>query len=235
MPLSYLYNDGEIFAVYKPPGVHSVRLPSGGGESVADELLALHPGLSLSSKNPGDAGLVHRLDRDTSGVLLGATTRPVWEKLFEGVMNGAVEKSYVLLVEGEFSRDQTLSSFIGSPNRGAKKMKVYESAPPDWARALYGTTSYRTLSYFPNHDASLLIASASPARRHQVRLHAGHLGHPLLGDALYGSKRSLPLERGPAREFFLHAASVSFAHPNTGQRIVIESPYDVPLGDLSGI
>lgn len=229
MPLSYLYNDGEIFAVYKPPGVHSVQLHSGGGESIADELLALNPSLSVSGRSPGDAGLVHRLDRETSGILLGATARPVWEKLFEQVLNGSVEKSYALLVEGKFARDQEISSFIGSPHRGAKKMKVYECTPPDWTRALHGTTLYRLVSYIPSQDASLLMATASPARRHQVRLHAAHLGHPLVGDMLYGSKRSLTITRGPVREFFLHATSVSFAHPSSGARVVVESPCEVPL------
>ena len=156
MPLTFLYNDPDIFAVYKPAGIHSVRLPTGGGASIADELLKACPELALSSKSPGDAGLIHRLDEGTSGVLLGAKRRDVWEKLFDQAMAGEVQKTYALLVEGRFESARTISSFIGSPHRGAKKVKVYEKQPPDWARALSGTTTFTPTSFIERHNVTIL-------------------------------------------------------------------------------
>jgi 23S rRNA pseudouridine1911/1915/1917 synthase len=223
MALTYLYDDGDIFAVYKPAGMHSVQLPKGGGNSVADELLLTEPELSKVSKQPGDAGLIHRLDESTSGILVGATTRPVWDKLFEALLAGAIHKTYALIVEGEFTETRAITSWLGSPHRGAKKVKVYESEPASWARALKGTTTYTARSYLLGHAATILEAVASPARRHQVRAHAAHLGFPLLGDTLYGSTRTLADMTREPREFFLHALKVNFTHPLTKADIEIVS------------
>lgn len=221
MSLTYLYNDGDIFAVYKPAGMHSVQLPKGGGSSIADELLKHTPSLSQASKQSGDAGLIHRLDESTSGILLGATTRPVWDMLFQALLAGEIHKTYGLIVEGQFTGTRAITSWLGSPHRGAKKVKVYEKEPADWARALEGTTTFTARSYLLDHDATILEAVASPARRHQVRAHAAHLGFPLLGDTLYGSTRTLAdMSRAP-RDFFLHAQQVNFTHPLTNEKIEI--------------
>ena len=229
MALTYIYNDGNIFAVYKPAGIHSVQLPKGGGNSVADELLQNNPSLSQASKQPGDAGLLHRLDESTSGILLGATSRPVWDMLFEGLLAGTIHKTYALIVEGQFTGTRTITSWVGSPHRGAKKVKVYEKEPPDWARALEGTSTYSSHRYVTDRDATIVEAEASPARRHQVRAHAAHLGFPLVGDTLYGSTRTLAdMTRAP-REFFLHAMKVSFTHPLTTEKIEIVSELEHEL------
>jgi 23S rRNA pseudouridine1911/1915/1917 synthase len=229
MSLTYLYNDGDIFAVYKPAGMHSVQLPKGGGRAVADELLNAHPSLSQASKQPGDAGLIHRLDENTSGVLIGATTRETWEKLFEGLLAGAVHKTYALIVEGHFTGSSAITSWLGSPHRGAKKVKVYEKQPAEWARALEGTTRYSSQRYLSDHNATIALAVASPARRHQVRAHAAHLGFPLVGDSLYGSKRALTDMTPEPREFFLHALKVTFRHPLTHEEVEIASDLEREL------
>ena len=229
MSLRYLFNDGDVFAVYKPAGAHSVQLRKGGGWSIADELLRATPSLAQASEKSGDAGLVNRLDEETSGILLGATTRSVWEKLYRQALNGEVHKKYALLVEGRVTKDFAITSFIGSPHRGAHKVKVYERRPPAWARALEGTTKYTPHLHIPLHNVTILIASASPARRHQVRAHAAHLGVPLIGDSLYGSTRSLPPIVTSSRRFFLHAHYISFRHPIFGKEMVVESPFEDEL------
>jgi 23S rRNA-/tRNA-specific pseudouridylate synthase len=229
MPLSYLFNDGDIFAVYKPAGAHSVQLRKGGGWSIADELLRENPSLAQASEKPGDAGLVNRLDEETSGILLGATSRSVWEKLYKQALHGEVHKKYAMLVEGRVTKDFSLTSFIGTPNRGAHKVKVYEKRPPSWARALEGTTKYTPHQHIPLHNVTILLASASPARRHQVRAHAAHLGVPLIGDALYGSTRALPPIVKSSRRFFLHAYYISFRHPIFGKEVVVEAPFEAEL------
>jgi 23S rRNA pseudouridine1911/1915/1917 synthase len=230
MSLTYLYNDGDIFAVYKPAGMHSVQLPKGGGASIADALLQANPSLSKASKQPGDAGLIHRLDESTSGVLVGASTRSVWDRLFEELLAGRIHKTYALIVEGEFAGTRTITSWLGSPHRGAKKVKVYETKPPEWSRALEGTTTYSAQRFISGQNATLALAVASPARRHQVRAHAAHLGFPLIGDTLYGSTRSMnDMTLGP-REFFLHALKVSFRHPITHEEVEIVSNLEGELG-----
>jgi 23S rRNA-/tRNA-specific pseudouridylate synthase len=229
MALKYLFDDGDIFAVYKPAGAHSVQLRKGGGWSIADELLRENPSLAKASEKPGDAGLVNRLDEETSGILLGATSRSVWERLYKQALNGEVHKRYTMLVEGRVAKDFSITSFIGTPHRGASKVKVYERRPPAWARALEGTTRYTPHLHIPLHNVTILLASASPARRHQVRAHAAHLGVPLIGDSLYGSTRPLPPIVRSSRRFFLHAYQVTLTHPIFGREIVIESPFEDEL------
>ena len=235
MSLKYLFNDGDVFAVYKPAGAHSVQLRKGGGWSIADELLRATPSLAQASEKPGDAGLVNRLDEETSGILLGATSRSVWDNLYKQALRGEVHKKYAVLVEGRVSKEFSITSFIGTPNRGAHKVKVYEKRPPSWARALEGTTTYTPHHHISLHNVTLLLASASPARRHQVRAHAAHLGVPLIGDSLYGSTRPLPPIVKSSRRFFLHAFHVSFRHPIFGKEIVVESPFEdeIVLGQVS--
>ena len=235
MSLKYLFNDGDVFAVYKPAGAHSVQLRKGGGWSIADELLRATPSLAQASEKPGDAGLVNRLDEETSGILLGATSRSVWDNLYKQALRGEVHKKYAVLVEGRVSKEFSITSFIGTPNRGAHKVKVYEKRPPSWARALEGTTTYTPHHHISLHNVTLLLASASPARRHQVRAHAAHLGVPLIGDSLYGSTRALPPIVKSSRRFFLHAFHVSFRHPIFGKEIVVESPFEdeIVLGQVT--
>jgi 23S rRNA-/tRNA-specific pseudouridylate synthase len=229
MSLNFLFNDGDVFAVYKPAGAHSVQLRKGGGWSIADELLRAMPSLAQASEKPGDAGLVNRLDEETSGILLGATTRSVWDKLYKQALNGEVHKKYATLVEGRVTKEFTITSFIGTPHRGAHKVKVYEKRPPSWARALEGKTTYVPHLYIPLHNVTLLIASASPARRHQVRAHAAHLGVPLIGDSLYGSTKPLPPLVKSSRRFFLHAYHIAFRHPIFGKEVVVEAPFENEL------
>jgi 23S rRNA-/tRNA-specific pseudouridylate synthase len=223
-PLRYIFRHEGVFAVYKPPGVHSVRLPGGaGGESVADALLAQNHALVGAGRAPEDAGLVHRLDRGTSGILLGASTRDCWDKLFQDISEGRVRREYVACVAGEVLVPCEVSSFIGSPHRGAQKMKSYEKDPGARGRALFGSTTFSPLSFDPGRYVSLIVAVASPARRHQIRLHAASQGFALVGDKLYGSDQELGAIARVPREFFLHSWRVAFAHPITGERVTLES------------
>jgi len=212
--------------VYKPAGIHSVRLPSSsGGVSLADLLLRDDPTLSKIGAEEVDAGLVMRLDLSTSGILLGAKTEEMWRTLHDMIASGDVDKHYIAQLEGELADPATIESYIGSPHRGAKKMKVYEKKPAKSARALQGTTQFVPLSYDHNIDITTVKAIASPARRHQIRVHASYIGHPLVGDTLYGSTRPLVAVDPEERAFFLHAAFLSFTHPLTAERVTVECPY----------
>jgi 23S rRNA pseudouridine1911/1915/1917 synthase len=228
--LHFLYKDEDIFALYKPAGIHSVKLPTGGGTSIADLLLAYDSTLAQASRSPLDAGLVQRLDYETSGVILGAFNRRAWDALFENLMSGEIRKRYAALVEGELAQEACVSTFIGSPHRGAQKVKIYTSEPPASARALPGTTTFTPLQFLTKHNATLVQANASPARRHQVRAHAAFCGHALVGDTLYGSTRTVANLCTTPRTFFLHAWTISLIHPTTQQPIELESDF---WGELS--
>jgi 23S rRNA pseudouridine1911/1915/1917 synthase len=223
--LHFLYRDNDIFALDKPSGIHSVKLPAGGGTSLADLLLEHDPRLAQASRSPLDAGLAQRLDYETSGVILGAFNRAAWTALFDALMSGTISKHYVALVEGELTHEKSVSSYIGSPHRGAQKMKIYTAEPPASARALPGTTTFTPIRFLSEHNATIAQASASPARRHQVRAHAAFCGHPLLGDSLYGSSRQLRDLCATERGFFLHAWRLSLKHPISGEDLKIESDY----------
>ncbi len=224
--LNFLYEDTDIFVVYKPAGLHSVRLPNGGGSSLADLLLAHNPELKNASRSPGDAGLVQRLDLETSGVMLGAKNRAMWEALFQALRDGAITKHYVALVEGRIDTRCEIASYLGSPHRGAKKVKVYLREPAASVRALYGSTLVEPISFDPIRNQTLVRVAASPARRHQVRAHLAHLGHPLVGDTLYGASSTLKSDRG----FFLHAETIAFIHPKTHAEMVVRSPHESEEG-----
>ena len=232
--LIFLYNDDDIFAVYKPAGMHSVKIPEEGGHSLADDLLEHDSQLAHASRSELDGGLVQRLDFGTSGVLLGAKTRPMWDALYGALSAGKVEKSYVALIEGQLTETTEVSTFIGSPHRGAKKMKIYSRPPSPPVRALPGTTVFRPLHYLVPFDITVAQAEASPARRHQVRAHASHIGHPLVGDLLYSSRRSVGALCATPREFFLHAWRLAFPHPRTGERIEVESDFRGELSSRAG-
>ncbi len=232
--LTFFYNDDDIFAVYKPAGLHSVKIHSEGGHSLADELLEYEPLLAQASRSPLDGGLVQRLDCSTSGVLLGAKNRQMWDALYSALSNGEVSKSYVALIEGKLLAETSVSTYIGSPHRGAKRMKIYSRPPSPPVRALPGTTIFTPIEYLAPFDITVTRASASPARRHQVRAHAAHIGHPLVGDLLYGSRRSVGAlcaagSYAVPRTFFLHASHLSFKHPRAGELINIESDFRAEL------
>jgi 23S rRNA-/tRNA-specific pseudouridylate synthase len=228
-PLTFLYEDSEIFALYKPPGVHSVRLPEGGGMSVADALARHDPSLIDVSPHPGDCGLIQRLDLETSGVLLGAKNRVAWERLFHSLLQGAIKKTYVALVEGELQEQLAFSSYIGSPHRGARKVKVYEKEPAKSARALFGTTIFTPIHRASQKATTLVTAQASPARRHQIRAHAAYCERPLVGDSLYGATTSLNGLTTKPRQFFLHAWKLEFNHPTTDADLILLSDYECEL------
>lgn len=223
----YLYQDEYIFALNKPAGIHSVGLRSGGGPSLSDLLLAENPKLAVASPQELDAGLVQRLDFDTSGIILGAKTREMWEHLHTAIIKGDFIKRYIALVDGKLTQSKTITSYIGSPYRGAKKMRSYREQPTGKVRALLGTSEVNPYKNVFEYNMSFVEVSASPARRHQVRVHAAALGHPLTGDSLYGSVETLPeaFQKTP-RVFFLHAHTVQGLHPQTKQQINFTAPFE---------
>jgi 23S rRNA pseudouridine1911/1915/1917 synthase len=233
---SILFEDDYLSILSKEALVHSTGASHAGENSLSEALLSDHVGLENSAKALPDAGLIQRLDFSSSGLLIAAKTDESYQKLRTQLFAGKIEKEYLCLVQGNFQGTQEIEGFIGSPNRGAKKMRFYRQEPRSRERALPSESVF-TLAAGAK-DASFLWVKASPARRHQVRLHASVLGHALLGDALYGgppivetSYSQHPLFIDNKRQFFLHASSLAFEHPRSGEMLKFTS-IPAELSDL---
>jgi 23S rRNA pseudouridine1911/1915/1917 synthase len=224
--LVVLHEDANLFAIIKPALIHSVELPrlgdvaqdeDEGGEadskSVAGLLLAGLPELGGVAPQTGDAGLVQRLDFETSGVLVGAKNKETWNRIREAFKQGLAEKRYLVVLEGRLESQISIDAPIGSPYRRASKVRAYVAGKKQAGRerAQPAESHFTSLVRDPHGAWTLAEVEASTGRRHQVRVHAAALGHPLLGDALYGSKGNLLNPGEGIPPFALHAASLKIA------------------------
>ena len=219
--LHVIFEDEVLIALDKPAG-----LAVHGGSGVAFGLIER---LRSSRPQAKFLELVHRLDRDTSGVLLVAKKRPALIFLHAALREGKVDKRYVVLVKGKFRDvkrgvDLPLSKFITAA--GERRVRV-ESGQGQHAR-----TVFHRQRVWPNVDppVSLLEAELHTGRTHQIRVHLAHLGFPLAGDDKYGDfawNRALA-KRG-LRRMFLHARRLEFEHPVDARPLVLEAPLPAEL------
>ena len=230
--MEIVFEDEAILVIDKPSGVHSVDLPRGGGVSVARWLREHRAELSAASEKPEDMGLVHRLDFDTSGLLVAAKSRAIWETLRQSLSAGRIEKRYLAVVDGYPLGTQRITGWIGSAARAAKKVRVFSSPPPRKFRVLPADTLFEFSGHSETLGSSLVTATVPTARRHQIRAHAAAWGFPLTGDALYGSARALPPDIFGARAFFLHAFQLRFPHPRTGLPTELLAPLGMHIARL---
>ncbi|MBX7142816.1 MAG: RluA family pseudouridine synthase [Oligoflexia bacterium] len=221
----------------KPAMLHSVKLPRGGGVALADALLDFDPSLAKVGDKEGDAGLLQRLDYETSGLIVAARTPAAWQKLRKSLLSKEWEKSYFILVEGQFPNQAICDLALGNSNRNAKIVRAYK-VPRKRDRALPAITSFRLLAYDSALNLSLVEARAQSARRHQVRAHAACLGHPLLGDQLYGATRTLTdigASASQQHSFILHAWRISFKDPFSGATASYSLSAPAVLFQISGL
>ncbi len=214
LPLKILYEDNDVIAVDKAAGM---VVHAGAGHDAGTLVNALlHRFGTLSSIN-GDfrPGIVHRLDRETSGVLVVARTDQAHQSLAVQFHDRTVEKIYLALVHGSMkqSEGQITAPIARDPVRRVRMT----------ARTRSGRTALTDYRVIESLGAfSLLEVRIGTGRTHQIRVHLSSLGHPVLGDRLYGAPASIP-ELGALPRFFLHAHRLSFDSPSTGQRITVES------------
>jgi 23S rRNA pseudouridine1911/1915/1917 synthase len=207
MPLAVRYSDGRVLVVSKPAGL--VTHPAGGHRSgtLVNALLGL--GVPLAAGPPERPGIVHRLDKDTSGLLLVARDDEALAYLQEAMRARAVERRYLALVRGEMP---AASGTIDAPIGRHPARRQLQRVDPDGKRAV---THYRVVA--ADRGATLVEARLETGRTHQIRVHAAHLGHPVLGDRVYGGATELASSVGLVRPF-LHAFYLAWPSPDDGRR-----------------
>jgi 23S rRNA pseudouridine1911/1915/1917 synthase len=212
--LAVPYEDEHLMVVDKPAGlvVHPAR---GHHAGTLAQLLA---GDAAGGEDPERAGIVHRLDRDTSGLLVVARSEEAHRALQEAMKAREVEREYVALVEGRPpARTGTIDAALGRDRRVRTKISVDTDVPRP------AVTHFEITEALPGF--TLLRVRLETGRTHQIRAHFEAIGHPVAGDPDYGTADLLGLERQ-----FLHAARLAFPHPVTGERVEVTS--ELP-GDLA--
>jgi 23S rRNA pseudouridine1911/1915/1917 synthase len=230
LPLEIVYEDFDFLVVNKPAGM-VVHVSAGVKSGTLVNALLHHLGGAARLSGAGGAlrpGIVHRLDRMTSGLVIVAKNDLAHRALAGQFKSRQVKKTYLLLVHGHVkSASGEIARAVGRDPRRRVRMKAGGLRPRE------AVTAYRVLRRFTNY--TLVEAHPRTGRTHQLRVHFASLGHPIVGDTLYGaparvtlgSKRLATLGRN-----FLHAAAIEFLHPRTGQAMSFKSPLPPELQDF---
>lgn len=206
IPLDIYYEDDYLLVVNKPSGM-VVHPAAGNHEKTLVNALIHHCNNQLSNINGTiRPGIVHRIDKDTSGLLLVAKTDEVHEQLAEQISNKTVTRKYLALVQGIIKEDTaTIDAPIGRDNNNRKKMAVTDINAKD------AITHLRVLKRYTK--ATLIECQLETGRTHQIRVHLNYIGHPIVNDPIYGYKKLEDKEFGQ----MLHAQTLGFIHPITKQ------------------
>jgi len=218
-PLSYkldiVYEDSDLLVVNKEAGMVVHPAPGHSSDTLVNALLAYSPALG-DMGNEQRPGIIHRLDKDTSGLIIVAKNARSLAALTEQMQRHEVVKRYLALVAGSMPLDQgSIDAPIGRDPRRRQQMAITAVGSRE------ARTHFRVLQRFP-HGHTLLLLQLETGRTHQIRVHLKAIGHPIVGDPVYGPGRKehgLELERP-----FLHAYQLKFTHPTTGAVLELEAP-----------
>ncbi len=210
MELNILYQDQDFLVVNKPAGLTVFPENEAISEkTLIDYLIEKFPEIKNAGKAPR-YGIIHRLDKDTSGILLVAKNSQTLEFFQKQFQDNKVEKKYLALVVGQVKNDSgRIETLIGRAPSDRRKQKVYLAGQPKAENKREAITEYKTVEKFK--DYTLLEVLPKTGRKHQIRTHLAYLGHPIVKDPLYGFKNQ-PEPEGLTRQF-LHAFSLKIATP----------------------
>lgn len=212
IPLDVVYEDDDVIVVNKPTGLVVHPAPGHPDGTLVNALLH-HCGDSLSGiggeKRPG---IVHRIDRDTSGLIIAAKNDAAHLALSAQLKDHSLSRTYECLVTGNMKQDSgTVDTPIGRSSADRKKMAVV----PTGRRAV---THWEVVARYPG--VTHLRCRLETGRTHQIRVHMAYIGHPILGDTVYGAKKPVPGLTGQC----LHATGLRFIHPRTGEPVELHCP-----------
>jgi 23S rRNA pseudouridine1911/1915/1917 synthase len=227
LPLEVLFKDRALIVINKAAGL--VVHPGAGNarHTLQNALLALDPKLAVVPR----AGIVHRLDKDTSGLLVVARTPESHTALVAALANREISRHYLAVCTGVMTAGGTVAEPIGRHRSLRTRMAVRADGRP-------AVTHYRVIQRFRGH--TLVRAELETGRTHQIRVHLAHIGFPVVGDPLYGGRRRLPAGSTPNlvaelngfRRQALHAAHLALAHPTTGREVEWEAPLPADMTSL---
>jgi len=210
MPVPIVYEDDDVIVFDKPPGLVTHPAPGHERGTLVNALRALRPDLPLIADDR--PGIVHRLDKDTSGLIVVAKNEPARLFLLRQWQRRDVVKRYSALVHGEFSEDEgTIDAPIARDPNNRKRMAIV-------AGGRRAVTHFRVRQRFPG--STLLDVEIETGRTHQIRVHMLFIGHPVVGDKTYGA-RPFPV---PLSRQFLHASGLRFNLPESGSPIELDLP-----------
>ncbi len=221
IPLSVLYEDAQIIVVDKPHGL-VVHPAAGNPDGTLVNALLHHCKGSLSGVGGVERpGIVHRLDKDTSGCLVAAKTDAAHRALVEAFSGRRVDKTYLAVVDGR-PREASGRIVTHIDRHPADRQKMANVDPPRGREAI---TDYRVRG--GRADANLVECRLHTGRTHQIRVHLKSLGTPILGDPIYAKPAR---QRHPSTRLMLHAWKLGFAHPTTGEPLAFEAPAPPEFG-----
>jgi 23S rRNA pseudouridine1911/1915/1917 synthase len=226
IPLDVVYEDAALIVVNKAAGMVVHPAPGHPGGTLVNALLAHCPELAVSGgERPG---IVHRLDRDTSGLILAAKSEKARRALQRQFKDRQVHKAYLALLEGHLQPAYgRIEAPVGRDPQHRQRMKVL-------AGGREAITEYHVLEQFAHPtgpvagEYTLIEAEPITGRTHQIRVHLASIGHPVVGDAVYGRRK----QRLPVSRQFLHARRLRFRHPQTGERLDLEAPLPEDLAQV---
>lgn len=220
MPLHVMYEDTDLRVIYKPAGLVVHPAPGNWRGTLLNGLLALDPQVVMLPR----AGIVHRLDKDTSGLMVVARTRRTMDTLVAMIAAREVHREYLAVGYRAWNgvAQREVEAAIGRDPRNRLRMAVVDLSRQSGKEA--HTTLHKLAS---QENACLVQCILHTGRTHQIRVHMAHIGHPLLGDALYAGPMQLGIERQA-----LHAFRLRFAHPTTGEALRFEAPLPPDMAQL---
>jgi len=221
IPLDVVYEDGDVIVVNKPAGLVVHPAPGHPDGTLVNALL-YHCGSSLSGIGGAlRPGIVHRIDRDTSGLMIAAKNDFAHQALAAQLQDHSLARTYEAVAAGGFREDRgTVDAPIGRCGSDRKKMAVTDRGGRP------AVTHWETLERFSGYTH--IRCRLETGRTHQIRVHMAYIGHPILGDTVYGAKKPVSGLTGQC----LHAAGLRFVHPRTGEAVELQCPLDAEFQNI---